>query len=88
MDGCLLQSFNGTGKLIIISPDLSKGISTMTLTPEQFIKARRALGLAQAELAKKLDVTPRAVYYWEIGQRPISWMLVLAMKWLKHLQPK
>ncbi len=54
------------------------------MTPEQFTKAREALGLAQVELAKKLDVTPRAVYYWEIGQRPISRVLELAMKWLAY----
>lgn len=58
------------------------------MTPKQFIKAREALGLAQTELAKKLGVTPRAVYYWEIGQRPISKVLVLAMKWLKDSPPK
>ena len=54
------------------------------MTPEQFRKARETLGLTQTELAKELDVTPRAVYYWEIGQRPISRVLVLAMKWLTH----
>lgn len=39
------------------------------MTPNQVLQARRKLGLSQAAFAELIGVSPRAVKYWERGQR-------------------
>lgn len=43
-----------------------------TPTPAQIVNRRERLGLSQTELAKLLDVAPRAVRRWEAGERAMS----------------
>jgi len=42
------------------------------MTAAQFHRVRRALGLTQAELARRLGVTDRAVRRYEAGDRKIA----------------
>jgi|RhiMetdeSRZDD1v2_1073273.scaffolds.fasta_scaffold199025_3 DNA-binding transcriptional regulator YiaG len=49
------------------------------MTPGQFKKVRKRLGLTQAELAHILDVKMNTVYRWEAGILPISRVVELAV---------
>lgn len=44
------------------------------MTPDQVRGVRRELGLSQAAFAELIGVSPRAVKYWESGQRNPSKM--------------
>jgi transcriptional regulator with XRE-family HTH domain len=57
------------------------------LTSAQFIKARQALGLSQAKLAKALDLSVRTVSGIETGERKVSKVVELAMAALGAAAP-
>jgi transcriptional regulator with XRE-family HTH domain len=56
------------------------------LKPAELLAIRRALGLSQVELARKLEISARAVSRYETGARRITKVLELAVRYLhsKH----
>lgn len=50
------------------------------MKPEDFAKIREALGLTQAELAAKLDITSTTVSGYELGRVPVPKVLMLLLK--------
>ena len=50
------------------------------MTPDKVREARRELGLSQAAFAELIGVSPRAVKYWERGQRNPSKVAVKRIK--------
>ena len=46
---------------------------------ERLKEARKADGLTRAQLAEKLNVSPRLVAYWENGQRECSFDMLIAI---------
>ncbi len=50
------------------------------MTPAQFVAALKRLELSQEEAAKRLGVTPSAVYRWASGERPIPGPVVAAIR--------
>lgn len=51
---------------------------------EELRLRRKALGLSQEGLARKLDVTRQSVYMWESDKTGIPALLDLALRWLEH----
>jgi DNA-binding transcriptional regulator YiaG len=58
------------------------------MKPEQLKALRDKLGVTQAELAARLDVTRDAVTSWETGRNPISTMTRLAVEHLVYMERK
>jgi transcriptional regulator with XRE-family HTH domain len=59
------------------------------MTAEQLKRARKALGLEQVELAKRLGVHPMTVSKWERGITPIPKATgELVRLWARELRPK
>lgn len=53
------------------------------MTPDDFRKARRKLGLSQAQVAALLEVaSDRTVRRWEDGEREIPGPAAVLMRWL------
>ena len=50
------------------------------MTPDKVREARREIGLSQAAFADLIGVSPRAVKYWERGQRNPSKVAVKRIK--------
>ena len=57
-----------------------KGMETPTLTPDEFLQARRTLGLYQAALARALGVIVRTIGRWEHGDRRVPGPAVLLLR--------
>ena len=58
--------------------------------PEQVEAMRTLAGLSRQELADMLGVTRMAVWYWEVGQRPMThrdWKY-MRDKIMEHVAPK
>jgi DNA-binding transcriptional regulator YiaG len=53
------------------------------MEPEEVRAIRKRLGLTQAALAAKLGVQREAVARWEIGTRPVTGPVALAIRSLK-----
>lgn len=51
-------------------------------SPKRLRQARQMLGLSQPDLAKILDVDPRTLRRWELGQMPIPRTAVYAVCFL------
>ena len=54
------------------------------MTAREFIAARRALGLSQSGIAAALEVTPRAVKFWEAGERAIPGPAAVALRLMQE----
>lgn len=52
------------------------------MTHSEFKSIRLSLGLSQAALANGLNCTPRAVIYWEQGERKIPGSIACIMRLL------
>ncbi len=61
-------------------------------TRHWLIQARHDKGITHSQLAKELEVTPQAVFYWESGQRTPNPKLaqklarILGFKWTKFYE--
>ena len=58
------------------------------MNAKDFTGLRERMGLAQAELARELDVSRAAVSRWESGKRRIDSVLALAMECLAKRKGK
>lgn len=56
------------------------------MTGEELRRRRTALGLTQAALALRLEVTRQAVYAWERGINPAPAWLHFVLCWFEHEQ--
>jgi DNA-binding transcriptional regulator YiaG len=55
----------------------------MTMTPNEVVKLRKALGLTQTELAARMGTTATTVYRWETGRARVTAPMALLLKTLK-----
>jgi DNA-binding transcriptional regulator YiaG len=60
----------------------------MPTIAEEVRAIRKALGLTAAELAKRLGVTTRAVWYWEAGKRKPGGAALKLMRRMRPRRPK
>jgi DNA-binding transcriptional regulator YiaG len=53
------------------------------LEANELVRRRERLGMSRTELANALGITPRAIRYYETGERPISQTIELALRYLE-----